>query len=65
MNTQKVTAIRVAIGGAADLQALIRETPASLTLQTPSASVQIRVLHAQFDDSCSLPAVCHGTYGHS
>ena len=65
MNSQKVTAIRVAIGGSADLQALIRETPASLMLQTPSASVQILVLHAQFDDSSWLPDVRHSTYSNS
>ena len=54
MNCQDVTAIQVEIGGSAVLQALIRETPASLTLRTPSASVQIQVVSAQVQGNRAL-----------
>ena len=65
MQTSDVTAVRVAIDNSADIQALIFETPASLTVRTPNASIQIQVMHAQFDDSRSLPPGCHRTYSHS
>ena len=64
MNCKDVTAIRVAIGGSAELQALIRETPASLTLRTPSASVHIQVVGIQMQGNSALDSV-HVTNHHS
>lgn len=59
-----ITAIRVYIGNSADIQALILETPASLTLNTPTTSVKIQVLRTEIDDSRVLPPGCKGHYSH-
>lgn len=51
MSSQEMTAFRVTIGRTADIKGLIRETPASLILHTPSVSVQIQVMRTEIDDN--------------
>lgn len=49
------TRVRVAIANAAVAEARLIETPASLTLCTPNAAVQVQIEQFQGTDSRPLP----------
>ena len=54
MNPKTVTLLSVDISSSAHIKALLLETPASLTLQTPSAAVQIRMENFRHADTWML-----------
>lgn len=53
--TKNLTLIRVAISNAAIAEAWLRETPASLTLRTPNAAVQVQIENFSATDARQLP----------
>ena len=56
MNSRKtLTWVRMAIPNAADVQACLSETPASLTLCTPKVAVQVQIENVQVADRKPLP----------
>lgn len=55
MESPKFTRVRVAIPNAAVAEVRLIETPASLTLCTPKAAVQVQIEQFQDTDSKPLP----------
>ena len=56
MKTTKITTlVQIVIPNAADVQALVTDTPASLTLCTPYATVQVQIGSISASDNRTLP----------
>ena len=55
MNSQQVTLVQVEIPNVTQMQPLVTQLPASLTLLTPSANIQIEVKNVEIVDIRQLP----------